>query len=168
MEELFKVREKFMKKLAIATAVSAVLLTGCAGTYDKAQTGAVIGALTGTALAYGLGKDSGKKDLWLVAGAAAGGLFGHNIGKKLDERDRLLMGQTLQMTLEEAPDNAAGAWNNPNTGNSGSVTPTQTHMSATNQPCREFVQYVLIGGVERQAYGTACRQADGSWRIIQS
>ena len=70
MEELFKVREKVMKKLVIATAVSAVLLTGCAGTYDKAQTGAVLGALTGTALAYGLGKDSGNKDLWLIAGGA--------------------------------------------------------------------------------------------------
>ena len=167
MEELFKVREKFMKKLAIATAVSAVLLTGCAGTYDKAQTGAVLGALTGTALAYGLGKDSGNKDLWLIAGGAAGGLFGHSIGKKLDERDRLLLGETVQQTLEKAPDNSVGSWNNPNSGNSGTIVPTQTHMSATNQPCREFTTTINIGGQQQQGVGTACRQADGSWLIQQ-
>ena len=66
----------------------------------------MLGALTGTALAYGLGKDSGNKDLWLIAGGAAGGLFGHSIGKKLDERDRLLLGETVQQTLEKAPDNS--------------------------------------------------------------
>ena len=158
---------KDMKKLVLATAISATLLTGCAGTYNKATTGAALGALTGTALAYGLGKDSGKKDLWLVAGAAAGGLFGHNIGAKLDERDRLLMGETVHQTLEKAPDNSIGSWKNPNSGNSGTITPTQTHMSANNQPCREFTQTVFIGGQPQQAYGTACRQSDGSWKIQQ-
>ena len=156
-----------MKKLVIATAVSAVLLTGCAGTYNKATTGAALGAITGTALAYGLGKDSSKKNLWLIAGAAAGGLAGNAIGKQLDERDKLLLGQTFQNTMETAPNQQVGSWNNPNTGNSGTVTPTQTMMSANNQPCREFQTTVNIGGELTQAYGTACRNSDGSWKIQQ-
>ena len=31
--------------------------------------------------------------------------------------------------------------------------------------CREIVMDVIIGGVEQKAYGTACQQADGSWKI---
>ena len=158
---------KDMKKLVLATAISATLLTGCAGTYNKATTGAALGALTGTALAYGLGKDSGKKDLWLVAGAAAGGLFGHNIGAKLDERDRLLMGETVQQTLEKAPDNSTGSWNNPNSGHSGTVVPTQTYQATNGQYCREFQTSVVVGGETQQGYGRACRQPDGSWKISQ-
>ena len=156
-----------MKNVVITTVLATTLLTGCAGTYNKATTGAALGAIAGTALAYGLAKDSGKKDLWLIAGAAAGGLVGNNIGAKLDERDRLLLGQTFQNTLENAPTNQAGSWNNPNTGNSGSVTPTATHLSANEQPCREFTTTVNIGGQPQQGYGTACRQADGSWKIQQ-
>ena len=158
---------KDMKKLVLATAISATLLTGCAGTYNKATTGAALGALTGTALAYGLGKDSGKKDLWLVAGAAAGGLFGHNIGAKLDERDRLLMGETVQQTLEKAPDNSTGSWNNPNSGHSGTVVPTQTYQASNGQYCREFQTSVVVGGETQQGYGRACRQPDGAWKIVQ-
>ena len=66
-----------MKNVVITTVLATTLLTGCAGTYNKATTGAALGALTGTALAYGLGKDSSKKNLWLIAGAAAGGLIGN-------------------------------------------------------------------------------------------
>ena len=49
----------------------------------------------------------------------------------------------------------------------GSVTPTATHLSANEQPCREFTTTVNIGGQPQQGYGTACRQADGSWKIQQ-
>ena len=156
-----------MKKLVLATAVSSLLLSGCAGTYTKQDTGTVIGALTGGALAYGLGKDSSNKELWTVVGIGLGGMLGNNIGAQLDERDRLLMGQTFQQALERAPDNAQSNWQNPNSGNSGTITPTVTHMRNMGTPCREFTQTVYIGGQPQQAYGTACRQADGSWRIQQ-
>ena len=154
-----------MKKLMMIGLITLPLMSGCAGTYNKATTGAALGALTGTALAYGLGKDSSKKGLWLIAGAAAGGLAGNAIGKQLDERDRLLLGKTFQNTMETAPNNQVGGWNNPNSGNSGTVTPTQTMVSSNNQPCREFTTTITVGGDLTQGYGTACRQADGSWKI---
>ena len=156
-----------MKNVVITTVLATTLLTGCAGTYNKATTGAALGALTGTALAYGLGKDSSKKGLWLIAGAAAGGLAGNKIGAALDERDRLLLGETVQQTLEHGPTNSVGSWSNPDSGNSGTITPTQTMVGANNQPCREFYTTVNIGGELSQAYGTACRQNDGSWKIQQ-
>ncbi len=32
--------------------------------------------------------------------------------------------------------------------------------------CREYTQQVMIGGVRRSSYGTACQQPDGSWKIV--
>ena len=156
-----------MKKLMMIGLITLPLMSGCAGTYNKATTGAALGALTGTALAYGLGKDSSKKGLWLIAGAGLGAMVGNNIGKKLDERDQLLLGQTFEQTMEHGPTNSVGSWSNPDSGNSGTVSPTQTHMTANNQPCREFQTTVNVGGEAVQAFGMACRQADGAWQIQQ-
>ena len=151
-----------------AILIAMCLMTGCAGTYTKQDTGTALGALTGGALAYGLGQGSSNKELWTILGVGVGAIVGNNIGAQLDERDRLMAGQTLQHTLEKAPTNAVGSWNNPDSGNSGTVTPTQTTISTTGQPCREFITTINVGGQPQQGYGTACRQADGSWKIVQS
>ena len=153
-----------MKKLMLVGLVSLPLISGCA---TKMETGTVVGALTGGALAYGLGQDSSKKELWTVLGFGLGAMIGQNIGKQLDERDRILMGQPFNHTMEKAPINATGQWQNPDTGHGGSVTPTRTFATDTGTPCREFTQTVSIGGKTEEAYGTACRQADGSWKIKQ-
>ncbi|SVB96224.1 uncharacterized protein METZ01_LOCUS249078 [marine metagenome] len=152
-----------MKKLMMIGLVTLPLLGGCA---TKMQTGTALGALTGGALAYGLGQDSHNKELWTVLGIGLGAMVGSNIGQQLDERDRILMGQTFNHTMEKAPINATGQWQNPDTGHGGSVTPIRTFDTGTG-PCREFTQTVSIGGHTEEAYGTACRQADGSWKIKQ-
>ena len=152
-----------MKKLMLVGLVSLPLISGCA---TKMETGAVVGALTGGALAYGLGQDSSKKELWTVLGIGLGAMIGQNIGKQLDERDRYLMAQTFEHTMEKAPTNSTGQWQNPDTGHGGTITPTNTIVT-NGTPCREFTQTVSIGGQMQEAYGTACRQADGSWKIQQ-
>ena len=152
-----------MKKLMMIGLVTLPLISGCA---TKMQTGTALGALTGGALAYGLGQDSSNKEIWTVLGIGLGAMIGQNIGQQLDERDRYLMAQTFEHTMEKAPTNAIGQWENPNTGHGGTITPT--HTTVTNgTPCREFTQTVSIGGQMQEAYGTACRQADGSWKIQQ-
>jgi len=147
--------------------VSIFLVSGCAGTYSKQDTGTAVGALAGGGLAYGLGQNSSNKEIWTVLGIGLGAMLGNQIGQQLDERDRLMMGQSFQVALEQAPDNNSSSWNNPNTGNSGYTTPTRTVVASNGTPCREFTQTVNIGGKAQQAYGTACRQADGSWKIVQ-
>jgi len=156
-----------MNKLIIATVMSTVFMTGCAGTYSKQDTGTAAGALLGGGLAYGLGQNSSNKEIWTVLGIGLGAMLGSQIGQQLDERDRLMMGQSFQTALERAPDNSSSSWRNPNTGNSGYTTPTRTVVASNGAPCREFTQTVNIGGKAQQAYGTACRQADGSWKIQQ-
>ena len=151
-----------MKKLILVCLVSLPLISGCA---SKMQTGTALGALTGGALAYGLGQDSSKKELWTVLGIGLGAMIGQSIGQQLDERDQYLMAQTFEFAMEKAPTNETAKWENPDTGVGGSVTPTKTYSTTEGTPCREFTTSVSIGGQTEQAYGTACRQADGSWKI---
>jgi hypothetical protein len=33
--------------------------------------------------------------------------------------------------------------------------------------CREYQSMTTVGGQQIASYGTACRQPDGSWRIVQ-
>ena len=150
-----------MKKLILVGLVSLPLISGCA---SKMQTGTALGALTGGALAYGLGQDSSKKELWTVLGIGLGAMIGQSIGQQLDERDQYLMAQTFEFTMEKAPTNHRSQWENPDSGHGGTVTPTRTFDTGTG-PCREFTTTVSIGGHTEEAYGTACRQADGSWKI---
>ena len=150
-----------MKKLMLIGLVTLPLLGGCA---TKMQTGTAIGALTGGAFAYCLGQDSSNKEVWTVLGIGLGAMIGQSIGQQLDERDRYLMAQTFEHTMEKAPTNASGQWQNPDTGHGGTITPTNTIVT-NGTPCREFTQTVSIGGQMQEAYGTACRQADGSWKI---
>lgn len=49
---------------------------------------------------------------------------------------------------------------------SGTVVTTKQGTNNQGQTCREFQQTVTIGGETEQAYGTACLQADGSWKMV--
>ena len=92
-------------------------------------------------------------------------MVGQSIGQQLDERDQYLMAQTFEFAMEKAPTNEMAQWENPDSGAGGTVTPTKTFSTTEGTPCREFTSTVSIGGQSEQAYGTACRQADGSWKI---
>jgi hypothetical protein len=75
-------------------------------------------------------------------------------------------GAGLQNTLEYNKTNQATKWVDPDTGKTSMITPTRTFENAQGQPCREFVENIFIAGKEQQGYGTACRQPDGTWRIV--
>lgn len=154
-------------KLVAAGAI-ALLLGACAdtGMGNKETAGTLIGAGAGALVGSQFGKGSGK----LVAvgvGTLAGAFIGNQIGKSLDRADRLAMEQAQTEALD-APMNQTIAWNNPDSGHHGTVTPVRdgTH-TQTGSYCREFQHTVIIGGKQEEAYGTACRQPDGSWKVVQ-
>jgi len=129
--------------------------------HPKSVLGSVIGAAAGggiAALAHG-------GPGWIVAGAALGGLTGGFIGNSLDDRDRRLAAVAAQQALEDNRTGQAATWRNPDSGHGGTIVPTRTYQAAGGQYCREFQQSVTIDGKRQDAYGTACRQPDGSWRI---
>lgn len=70
-----------------------------------------------------------------------------------------------QDALENARSGTVVQWRNPDDGAVGAFVPKPAFQSADGQICREFNQTVTIGGQQQQAWGTACRQADGSWRL---
>ena len=96
---------------------------------------------------------------------AIGGLVGGAIGSGLDAADRRYASQSAQQALEYAPVGSSVSWQNPDSGHYGAITPTRTYQTAYGY-CREYQQWVTIGGEQRSSYGTACRQPDGSWRIV--
>ncbi|WP_020675905.1 RT0821/Lpp0805 family surface protein [Geopsychrobacter electrodiphilus] len=76
------------------------------------------------------------------------------------------MADTFQYALENNPTSKASDWANPDAERSGAVVPTRTFENTQGQPCREFVTKITIGGQEEQGYGTACRQPDGHWQLL--
>lgn len=48
----------------------------------------------------------------------------------------------------------------------GYVVTSKEGRNASGLTCREFQQSITVGGNTEQAYGTACLQSDGAWKII--
>ncbi|MDH3474009.1 MAG: RT0821/Lpp0805 family surface protein [Rhodospirillales bacterium] len=155
-----------MKIKTVTAAVVILLFTAaCQQAGPKESVGTLGGAALGGLLGSQFG--SGKGQLAATgAGVFLGALIGNQIGRGLDDVDRIKIDQA-NARAKGAPIGETIAWNNPSTGNSGTVTPVRDGTSASGDYCREFQQTVTVGGSTEQAYGTACRQPDGSWRIVQ-
>jgi len=127
--------------------------------------GTVLGAGAGALLGNQFGRGAGQVGM-TVLGALAGGLLGHSVGQSLDAADQAAMTRTTQTALETAQPNQPLPWQG-DQGHYGTVVPGPYYQTAGGQYCREFQQTVNIGGEAQQAYGKACRQPDGSWKIIE-
>ncbi|MEX2009229.1 MAG: RT0821/Lpp0805 family surface protein [Dongiaceae bacterium] len=141
------------------------LVAGCEGRGPKETGGAVLGGVAGGLLGSQIGHGTGQL-IATAGGAVLGAWIGSEIGRSMDETDRLKATQSANAALESNRDGQAGAWQNPNTGNSGYTTPTRTYQAADNTYCREYQTTVVVGGKTESAYGTACRQPDGSWKVV--
>ena len=132
---------------------------------NKQGAGTLIGGAAGGILGAQFGKGEGQ----LIAtgiGALAGAFVGNSIGKSLDEHDKLMLEKSSRQALEYSPSGSAVEWKNPDSGNYGRITPVKT-VKESGQYCREYIQEVVIGGEKKKAYGKACRQPDGDWKIVQ-
>ena len=155
-----------MPRLSAVFCLAAALALGaCQAGGPKEGLGTVLGGVAGAALGSQIGSGDGKL-VAVAAGALIGSMVGREIGSSLDKADRAAMQQAGQAALERNPTGMATSWRNPDSGNSGSVTPVRTFETSSG-PCREFHTEVFVGGKAEQAYGTACRQADGSWKITK-
>lgn len=154
--------------IALCAAGALVLgLTACEGNqYGQKQTaGAVLGGVAGGLLGSRVGGGSGRLAA-TAGGALLGVLIGSEVGKSLDKADRLYAARTTQNALETSPSGQTSTWSNPDSGHSGTVTPQPAYQTSSGQYCREYQQQVTVGGKTETAYGTACRQPDGSWKIV--
>lgn len=157
-----------MKNRLTILVILAITMAGCAHQVGpRAGTGSLLGAGAGALIGSQLGSGGGQIAA-VALGTLAGALMGQDIGRTLDRADQAYMQQNAQRSLEAIPTNRTSRWVNPDTGHSGSMTPTKTYRNNSRQYCREYQQTVVINGSEQRAYGQACRQADASWKIISS
>jgi surface antigen len=143
-----------------------VLLVFLGTACETAGPKTAIGGATGAAAGGLIGHAAGGGAAGIVGGVLLGGLLGGAIGNALDQRDQELAMQAAQNSFETSPTGTQSTWVNPDSGHSGSITPTRTYENAGGQHCREYQQTVMVGGETQDAYGTACRQPDGSWQIV--
>lgn len=134
------------------------LLAACGG--PRSTAGGVGGAAAGGVLGGAVGGARG-----MVVGALLGGLFGAAVGDVLDQRDRRYAELTAYRGLEQGYSGRTLRWENPDTGHYGTFTPMRAYQTDAGY-CREYQQTIVVGGRPRRGYGTACRQPDGTWRIM--
>ena len=152
------------KKILVASAL-AVSLSACQtmNNAPKQTMGTLLGGAMGGLAGSQVG--SGKGQMAAVGvGVLLGGLLGQSVGKSLDDLDKMKMQKTTNHALEKMRSGSVSSWTNPDSGNSGTVTPMRTFKTASGY-CREFQQKVIVGGKEQDAHGTACRKPDGTWEI---
>ena len=127
----------------------------------KTTMGGMLGAASGGLIAAAAGGGAAG----IVGGVLLGGLVGGAIGNHLDQKDKEMAMQAANRAFENGRTGEASTWRNPDSGNSGTITPTQTYQAPSGNYCREYQQEIIVGGEPHKSYGTACRQPDGSWKI---
>jgi len=151
------------RALAALMVALSIPLSSC----TKEETGTLLGAIGGAAIGSAIGGDNHGtgKVIAVAAGTLAGAYIGKEMGKSLDRADRIAMEKQTQYTLENNTSGQASTWHNPDSGNSGTITPQPAYTNKAEEYCREYQQTVTVGGKTETAYGTACRQEDGTWKI---
>ncbi len=151
-----------------AAAVVAMALVGCESAQNnpKQSIGTLLGAGLGALVGSQIG--GGKGQLAAVAvGALAGAWAGSEIGKSLDKADRQYAERTAQNGLEYNQTGQEVAWRNPDSGNSGTFTPTATYKLDNGTNCRDFETTIYVDGEKESGVGRACRRPDGTWQIVR-
>lgn len=161
----------YFKRLAVAALIGPLAPGAFAecvddpGTSGEEVVGTLLGAAVGGLIGAQIGGGTGRK-VAIGAGVLAGGYLGNRIAARMSCRDQEYHYDTTQSTLEYKPTGGSAAWVNPDTGHSGAVQPTRTYVQADGTPCREFTQTISVDGEQERINATACRQADGSWQIV--
>jgi surface antigen len=138
-------------------------LTACLSGGANQGAGTVLGGVAGAILGSKVGKGSGRI-VAIASGTLLGAALGSKIGQALDENDRRKMAAATQQSLEQNQIGQSTSWQNPDSGHSGTVQPTRTYADVRSNPCRDYQHTVMIAGKTEILTGSACRQADGTWR----
>lgn len=89
----------------------------------------------------------------------------YDLYELMSDSDVELAVETMQLGLETGSDGALARWENPDTGNSGSVRPTRTYQTEGGYFCRDFEEFLNVDGNTATYDSHACRADDGVWRF---
>jgi surface antigen len=132
-------------------------LGGC----NKDVIGMLLGAAAGGYAGSHIGDGTGQLAA-TGAGVLLGGLIGREIGGSMDQLDPACVGHFMEST----PPYESVQWQAPRGGTDYRLMPSETYQDENGQYCREYTAEATVDGKPQQTYGTACRQPDGSWRLI--
>lgn len=144
--------EAVMRVPAAVVVLAVLALSGCAG-----------GSLSGAAdqaLPRSLGFAANEP----LAGIVGGGLVSQS-GAELSRRARVAAVEAEYRALESTPAGQPVTWRDEEAGLSGMVTAAQPYRVGS-QDCRPYSHVVNAGGDPRSLRGTACRNPDGSWTLL--
>jgi surface antigen len=150
-----------MKLISFLTIIS-IFLVACNGggmMPSKQTMGGALGGIAGGIAGAQIGGGTGRT-VAIVAGTLLGAAVGTAIGSSMDQTDLY----RTQSALTHTPTGQTASWNNPDNGYQYEVKPTRTYKSSTGQDCRDYTTVGIIDGKREVIEGTACRQADGSWK----
>lgn len=148
-------REPVIVSRGASYACDRSLLTG-----NKTLMSQILGGAGGAVVGAQFGKGTGKLAA-TAGGALLGFLVGTEIGQSLDAADAACAHESLEYAQTGQP----VVWRNPDAGTQYTMVPTRTYENSGTY-CREYTTRVQVGGRTQQGYGTACRQPDGSWRMV--
>ena len=131
------------------------------GRCNREVIGQVLGGAAGAVIGSGVGDGDGRL-IAVAAGTLAGVIIGGEIGRAMDRTDALCLDQSL----EYAPDGSRIIWTDNE--RQYAVTPKETYQDREGRYCREYTMDAQVGDQTQQVYGTACRQPDGSWRMVKT
>lgn len=92
-----------------------------------------------------------------------GGLAGVRVGKDLSSADLRSALDAEYRALENTPGGQAVSWKGDDA--SGQVVAAQPYRVGS-QDCRQYAQTVLADGESESARGTACRNTNGTWTLL--
>jgi surface antigen len=182
---------------AVGCVAVAVLVGGCAegrhsaegpGPYDRgdgggshydscrddAAAGTVVGGVAGGVIGNQFGRGSGNAAA-TVGGVILGAIVGNAIARdacRNERADAYYYNHTYYDAFDQPTYGRRYEWRNPNNGHYGYVTPRRAYSDGSRYgyhgECREFTQVIYVDDYHtEEAVGVACRQDDGTWRIVQ-
>ncbi len=145
-------------KLLAVTAVvcGALTVASCSSPTQNQDVGTVAGGVIGGLIGSQFGSGSGQVAA-AAAGAVIGAYIGNKIGQSMDETDKLKQQQALAASQSTT-------WTSKN-GNTYTVTPQKTYVK-NNEVCRQYTTTATIDGKAETVTGTACKQSNGTWQIV--
>lgn len=126
--------------------------------------GGVVGLVGGVAATEAVVAAGRSKAPYVVAGAATGPLVGPRLARAMDDVDHHCVGRTL----EYAPDNHRVRWQSETNNTAYLVVPVRTFQNQGGLYCREYLASVTVGGKAQEALASACRAANGTWKLLRS
>ena len=84
-----------------------------------------------------------------------------------DFEDISVIVEVLNRVLEFERTGTVVPWENPKTGNSGTIMPIETILGDDGTPCRVYERTYVSGDQSKVVKGKACRSNAGVWKVVE-